>query len=259
LDDTYQIYLNRVARLTLRDSYLSGLQHIQGSPKYQIQPDGSPQPVPFPGYSVISPPAESDTLNADFYRHLNQCQEQLLSLLGPDLMVPVPPESFHFTLADLIWESAYQQARQNPDFDAQLRSCIAASFGQCASLATGTPLSFEILGVMVRTRSVGVCLLPSDEDSYERLVAFRRSIYQNPDLMALGIEQQYHLIAHITLGYFAPVSPELDREALSAALFDFNQRWLENTQKLTVAQAQLRQFEDMTKYNRQPDWPVFTF
>lgn len=259
MDDTYQIYLNRVARLTLRDSYLSSLQHIQGSPKYSVRADGSPQPVPFPGYSVISPPAESDALNTDFYQHLNQCQEQLLSLLGPDLMVPVPQESFHFTLADLIWESAYQQARQNPDFDTQLRSCIADSFGQCASLAAEKPLSFEILGVMVRTRAIGVCLLPSSENSYERLVGFRRAIYQNPDLMALGIEQQYHFTAHITLGYFAPVSPELNREDLSAALFDFNQRWLENPQKFTVTQAQLRQFEDMTKYNRQPDWPVFTF
>lgn len=248
-----------MARLTLRDSYLSSLQHIQGSPKYSVRADGKPDPAPFPGYSVISPPAESDALNTDFYQHLNQCQELLLSLLGPDLMVPVPQDSFHFTLADLIWESAYQQARQNPDFDEQLRSCIADSFGQCASLAAGKPLSFEILGIIVRTRAIGVCLLPSDEDSYERLVAFRRAIYQNPALMALGIEQQYHFTAHITLGYFAPVSPELDRSALSAGLFDFNQRWLENSQKFTVAQAQLRQFEDMTQYNRQPDWPVFTF
>jgi len=67
---------------------------------------------------------------------------------------------------------------------------------------------------MVMTRSVGVCLAPTDENSYKQILEFRRSIYQNPDLIALGIEQQYHFTAHITLAYFGDTGPNLRPRSL---------------------------------------------
>ena len=116
-----------------------------------------------------------------------------------------------------------------------------------------------MLGLTVMPRAVGVCLVPKDEGSYEQILKFRRTIYQNPNLIALGIEQQYHFTAHITLGYFGNVSPNLDRDRLSNTLFQLNQQWLETPQELWVHRAELRKFDDMTRYYREPDWPVMYF
>lgn len=260
MDDTYHIYLNRVARLTLLESYLSGVQHIQSSPKFQPQSDGTRSPVPFPGYSAISPPAAEDPQNYAFYNDLQECQARLLGMLDPGLLVPLPPESFHLTLADLIWDGAYLHAvEENPQFDRKLHQCIGQSFEQCSSLEPEQPIRAQVLGLMLMTRSIGVCLSPKSEESYNPLVQLRRAIYQNQELMALGIEQQYHFTAHITLGYFGEIPPNLDRERLCSILSDFNLHWQDNPQELLIHRVELRKFDEMTNYYREQDWPAFEF
>jgi hypothetical protein len=261
LDDTYQVYVNRVARMTLPESYRSQVQHIQASPKFQQYPDGDAKPVPFPGYSVITPPWVDDAKNQTFYSWLQTYQQQLLQQVEPGVIVPVPADSFHLTLADLIWDSAYHHARENPAFETKLREQITQSFQQCQPLQDDKQVSWQALGLIVMTRAIGVCLVPSDETSYQQVLQMRRSIYQNSNLMGLGIEQQYHFTAHITLGYFGTGSASSDRDRLGQTLNHLNQQELEagSAQKLWVHRAELRKFDDMTRYYRETDWPVLEF
>ncbi|MEO8894093.1 MAG: DUF1868 domain-containing protein, partial [Coleofasciculaceae cyanobacterium] len=103
MDETYQTYLNRVARLTLPETYKTQLQHLQESPKFKLLPNGSAEAVPFPGYTVCTPTWEEDSsLNSEFYNCMQDIQQQLAKQLDPGLMITVPPKSFHLTLADLI-------------------------------------------------------------------------------------------------------------------------------------------------------------
>jgi hypothetical protein len=109
---------------------------------------------------------------------------------------------------------------------------------------------------MVRPRAIAVCLVPTNENSYKRLLEFRRAIYQNPSLIGLGIEQQYHFTAHVTLGYFGEISPNLDRDRLTNTLLDLNQQALpDELIPLCIRRAELRKFDDMVRYYREPDWP----
>ena len=259
MDETFQTYLNRVARLTLRATYQSQLQHIQESPKFKLLPDGTRQAVPFPGYSVVTPPWEDEPDHSAFYTSLQVLQQKLVQQLDPGLIVPVPPESFHLTLADLIWESAYRDRElENPNFEEQLHNRTRESFQQYQqTLSKGTPICWQLLGIMIRPRAIGICLAPQDEDAYKRMIEFRRSIYQNAGFIALGVEQQYNFTAHITLGYFGKISPDLDRELLCEALAKFSQEALEEeSAPFCVRRLELRKFDDMIRYYRQPDWPT---
>jgi len=246
--------------MTLLETYKSQVQHIQESPKFQPRPEGGRQAVPFPGYTVSTPTAE-ESENTAFYTNLNLCQEQLLQLpLDFGLIVPVPPASFHFTLADLIWDSAYHYANENSKFEEQLRYAIAEIFQQYRSISTQTnPIRWQMLGLIVMPRAIGVCLVPKDEGSYEQILKFRRTIYQNPSLTALGIEQHYHFTAHITLGYFGDISPNLDRDHFSTIVSELNEQWLDRSPELQIHRAELRKFDDMTRYYREADWPVVDF
>lgn len=262
MDDNYQIYLNRVARLTLPEAYRTQVQHIQES--YKFQPSsGSRQPAPFPGYTLITPSAAEDTENSSFYSQLQAYQQEILQLpITQGLVVPVPADSFHLTLADLIWDSAYRDAcEKNPDFEQQLRSCIGEILQQYQeSLTPGSnPIYWQMLGLVIMPRAIGVCLVPKNELCYEQIIKLRRTIYQNPQLIALGIEQHYHLTAHVTLGYFGEVSPELDRIKLSDTLSELNQKWLANAPEFLISRVELRKFDDMTHYYRQTDWPSLSF
>lgn len=248
--------------MTLPETYKSQVQHIQESPKFQRDSADDSYAVPFPGYTIITPPYVEETENAAFYDRLQTCQQQLLQQLNPGLLVPVPPESFHVTLADLIWDSAYRHATEKPGFEEQLRDRLTESFQKYQSVVIGkNPARWQVLGLMLMTRAVGVCLIPREESSYERILRFRRAIYQNPGLMGLGVEQQYHFTAHITLGYFGEIPPELDRSHVSDKLVELNHQWLETdaSQEFLVHRAELRKFDDMTRYYREADWPVVEF
>ena len=258
MDDTYQVYVNRVARLTLPETYVSQLEHIQQSPKYQRQNAGDWVAAPFPGYSIITPPAEEDEKNQAFYQALQGSQQQLCQTLETPCFLPVPPSSLHLTLADLIWDSSYRDAAQTPDFEAKLQTAIAESLTG-VEVITNQPIRWQAFGLFVMPRALGVCLVPGDQASYEQIIQFRRAIYQNPNLMALGIEQQYHLTAHITLGYFGDIPTDLEANPLSQSLAEVNQQFHDNPLELTVQQVQLRKFDDMTRYYRQADWPALEF
>jgi hypothetical protein len=258
VDESYHTYLNRVAKMTLPATYESQVKNLQESPKFQLIADGTRQPVSFPGYSAITPPGAEDTDNSDVFKELAACQQQLLDKLEPGLLVLVDPASFHFTLADLIWDSAYRTAiAANPDFESKLIDRIADSFKIYQdSIVETAPIRWQIMGLTVRPRAIEVSLVPKDESSYDRIIAFRRAIYQSSSLISLGIEQQYYFTAHTTLAYFANVHQEIDRERLSDTLQAYNMHWLDHPQEIILAQGQLRKFTDMYTYARQPNFPI---
>jgi 2'-5' RNA ligase len=258
LDENYQIYLNRILRNTLPETYKAQVQHIQPSPKFQRQGDRW-EPVSFPGYTVITPPGQTDAKNAEFYSSMASYTEQITAKLGSDLFIPVAPSSFHLTLADVIWDSAYLHAHKDPEFDGRLQQQIKQSFQQCQAFSIGTPIRFQAIGLMVMTRAVAVALAATDEMGYHNILNLRRSIYQNAGLMQLGVEQQYYFTPHVTLGYFGDLAG-VDRDALSHQLDDLNQPWIGTAQQeFWVHQAELRKFSNMTTYDREADWPTFQF
>ncbi|MEA5565205.1 DUF1868 domain-containing protein [Anabaena sp. UHCC 0399] len=262
MDDNYQTYLNRVARMTLPEAYRSQVQHIQES--YKFQPSGeSRAAAPFPGYTLITPTADEDSDNAAFYATLQAYQQEVLQLPGnQDLIVPLPPGSFHLTLADLIWDSAYHHAcEKNPEFDQQLHSCITETFQQYQESLTqeSQAIVWQMLGLVIMPRAIGVCLVPKDESCYEQILKFRRTIYQNPKLIALGVEQHYHFTAHVTLGYFGDIPPDLERINLANSLSELNEKWMFSMPDISIHRVELRKFDDMTRYYRESDWPSLEF
>lgn len=257
MNETYQEYVNRVTSLTMSVNYNTQLQNIQKSPKFE-----SGKPKAFPGYSVVNPPWEDDNINDKFYNNLQNWQLELCEQLGSKLIVPIPPPSFHFTIADLIWNDNYLEAiEENPEFESQLHQAIAKSFAEYQQkIETNKGIIWRSLGLMIKPRAIMVSLVPKDEESYQRIIKLRRTIYQNSDLIRLGIEQQYDLTAHITVGYFGEDVGDRNNGKigqLEQVLSQFNEKWLASEDTVfSVERAELRKFDDMMRYYRQPDWPA---
>ena len=262
MDENFQTYLNRAMRMTLPETYRSQVQNIQESPKYRLHADKGLEAIPFPGYTIITPPGNQDDIeNQALFARLTDFQTQLVQRLGAEIFAPVPASSFHVTLADLIWDDAYRHACfQDADFDQQLRSRMGEIFQECAPISEGKPIRFQALGLMVMTRAIAICLAPTDEFSYERILKFRRALYQNSKLIGLGIEQQYYFTPHVTLGYFGKVPAAEQRPETAEIFIELNQTWLDSDPLMfDVTRAELRKFEDMTRYEREADWATFQF
>ncbi len=261
MDENFQTYLNRAMRTILPDTYRTQVQNIQESPKFKPDGTGGLTAQPFPGYTVITPPGqEDDEDNHPLFASLEHLQKHLTDALGTEMFVALPPSSFHLTVADMIWAHAFEHASADAKFEPQLRDLMGRIFQECAPLQQGPQISLRVLGLMVMPRAIAACLVPTDEPSYDRLLKFRRTIYQNRELMGLGIEQQYYFTPHITLGYFGNVTHLPDRASAADAIIDLNHQWLDqDPQFFTVTRAELRKFDDMTRYYREPDWAMFQF
>ena len=257
MNETYQAYINRVAQLTLPATYSTQVQTIQQSPKFL---DG--QPVDFPGYSVITPPNIEDQINQEFYLKVTSIQQQLLEQLEPNLIIFLPPESFHFTLADLIWDDSYQQAiKENAGFDDELRAQINHSFQKYQNLELNCHnIRWQLWGLSIRPRAIMACLAPKDQASYDAILNLRRCLYQNEGLIGLGIEQQYDFTAHITLGYFNQIATDLNRAQLCIMISQIADHLLDGEPAvMRVARGELRKFDNMINYYRQADWSTISF
>ena len=256
MNETYQEYINRVAQLTLPLTCSTQLQTIQTSPKFV---EG--EAVPFPGYSVITPTKKDDEHNQKFYNQIELIQQSIIQQLEPGFVIPLTPESFHFTIADLIWANSYQQAvKENSNFDSQLQTQIEQSFRQYEETTDyQTLIQWQLLGIVIRPRAIMACLAPKDRESYQAIVDLRQCVYQNAGLIALGVEQQYDFTAHITLGYFDRIEANINRSEVCVIVSQIGDRLLEGEPTIiTVRRAELRKFDDMLNYHRQADWAAIS-
>lgn len=255
MDGNYQEYINRVVQMTSPANYEQQLDNIQSSPKFN-----QGNPVEFPGFSLITPPWAEDNINNNFYQFLEKAQTQLKQLLGENLFIVLPPQTFHITIADLIWEKSYLNAvKANSQFDDLLIKQISNIFQQYNNIITiNNPLELEVLGLSIFPRAIAVCLAPT-EASYEPIIKLRQLIYQDEQIIKLGIEQQYEFAAHVTLGYFGKVDENLNPEQVKSVLINISDQWLEEVPPLfQIKNIELRKFNDMVTYIRQPNWATIT-
>jgi hypothetical protein len=260
LNETYQDHINRVARLSLPTSYNSQLQNIHKSPKFE-----KGKHTYFPGYSVTTPTMEDDPVNQEFYNNLKSWQTTLCQKLDNNFFVPIPPESFHLTVADLIWSSSFIQAvEENPNFERELRKSIEESLELYKQSLDGQNYSvWRSIGLIVKPRAIVISFIPKDEASYQQILNLRRCIYQNSNLIKLGIEQQYDLTAHITVGYFGELANDRNycqQQQFDKTLAELSEQWLKNEPiTLAIDRVELRKFDDMMRYYREDDWAVVNY
>ena len=251
MDISYQGYVNKVVPMTLTANYKQQLQFIQSSPKFA---HGKPQE--FPGFTIITPLAEEDKFNGEMNDYLSQLLETITAELDSNFFAPVPPETFHLTVADLIWDKVYISAvKQNSNFDQLLITEINRIFNESQEVVADiNSLDLEVMGISIFPRAIAVCFIPT-EKSYEILMRLRQLIYQDEQIINLGIEQQYDFVGHVTLGYFEDIPENLDIDQVESIMTKINNQWISNDLPLfKIKQWELRKFTDMITYFREADW-----
>lgn len=257
MEDSFMKYNQRI------DSILTNMEVFKRSretwgPAGRFKKDnaGLWEPEDHPGYTIITPTFEDDSDNVETYTTLGAIRDILLERIVFSKCVPSPVASIHLTIADLIAGKAYKNGIMNTK-EQELLQVLSSVFSQ---LILPGLIRMEVRGVSLFTQGFVIALVGAvDENGYMRLTSLRDVIYRDERLKNLGVVRKFKLTGHLTLAYIEETLSEQDQNQLAETLITLNKQFFATPLPLNIARAEVRKFDNMTRFYRQREWPVFEF
>ena len=219
-------------------------------------------PISYMGLTIITPPMEDENNdgNRRTYEKLVQIQQDIIDKLGNEKLAPVPPASFHMTLADLVSGDNYD-THVHPH-ERKFIDELSRVFGYLS--LEDKKIDMEIAGLSMFDMGVVIAVLKAlESDGFDRWRFFRDAIYSDPELKntykVSGFEPY---TGHITMFYVEDVLFRYERDRLGDILNIINENIKEEGDvdfKLSVEKGEVRYFENMGSFKRKPNYPVYNF
>ena len=175
---------------------------LQSSPKYR---EG--HALPYSGFTLMTPSSDLDDLSAPLYRVIESAQTHFTRTFSPHL-IPVPPQSFHVTGADLISGDAFTSQLYGASIDTYRMRLIEALKLTLKSSSLGSKSGSQVTslwnfrGFSLFESALVALFTPMYDQTYTALVQQRAHLYHSPYLTQLGVVSPRPLMLHITLAYF---------------------------------------------------------
>jgi len=192
------------------------------------------EPIPCPGCTVLAKPFP---IEGGISALLQGWQNTLAS--RSTAFVPVPPDSFHMTVADLVAGAEYVELRRDGR-DAALHQRVQSIL---ATHRFEDRLQGIICGVGAFPISAVAFVDFENSTAYRELLRLRNAIYGDTELSRSGVERRCPFIGHITLGYFESDTPS----GIDAALDEIRNAF--SPARFSIDEVGLFVFSDMSHYN----------
>ena len=242
VDGDITVYKQRVAAACQPNHWPSQFANSKPSPKFK-----QGRPLPFGGVTLMTPLQPYPHPSGHPFSLLEQATDELNASLERGY-VPVLPESFHVTAADLVARPHWQLGELDRHTALTQRALqgLAKHYRSRARFA-----HWFFAGLAIFEHAVVALLTPTDPQSYDALVRLRALIYKDEALAQLGVKQPRPLMLHITLGYFTERLRELNPKLLVDAIghADHALRLAASSVVYEIPTLQLCQFSQMGMYS----------
>jgi len=257
MEMNYVDYLKHVENVLEEATIREFASQLKTFGKFRESRDGLWEPVPYSGYTLITPTFQADPKNADFYRLLSDIREELFwNILLPGI-VWAPSIALHLTIGRLISGDAFTCIMNSREEEFLL--ALSQLFSQISSTRPGS-LNYEVKGLSIFPQGVLAAIVsPVTEDDYKPLQAFRDCLYTDKILNNLGVERKRSFHGHITLFYIEDKLFRNERRKLADALIDINKRFFSTPLPFNLTRAEVRKFDDLSEFHRRDHWPVYVF
>ncbi len=189
-DGSYDEYIERVQQKA--DEDLRRLEWRRPG-KYALTESSSERlhfkPVPYPGCTVLAIPYPCRDLAymADLQGKLVEASEEF---------APVPVDTFHMTIADLVAGEKYES------LGARRRNQLLARASElAASWNCGTLIRARICGLSAFPGVVVALVDFESASDYQKVIQLRSAIYGDGQLREFGVTREFPFVGHVTLGY----------------------------------------------------------
>lgn len=212
---------------------------------------------------------EEDKTNLEAYNILINVRKQLFhDTRYSKKCVPVPDDTLHMTLADLISQQAYVLNVKESKRERELIDEVKNIFDDFTSNNQHDIPQMKLKGLSLVPQSP-VCLVaivdPRTPKDCTTLMELRRFIHdRSPILIDMGVKRQFPYVFHITLAYIEGFLSKDDRNQLKDKILELNKSIFHNSKVIpfNILSAELRKFDDVSRFDRDPDdtlWPVVNF
>ena len=243
MDGDFEQYEARLATWLNPTAWHRQLEVVKASPKLC-----NGQPSRFRGVSVLSASGAKEQCNQRCLAWLSEMQNHLRTTFSDGDFFWLPPDHLHLTIADLIAGPIYESSVQEED-DFEHRFVQALDSIRTKRAQSAKPLRWRPAGIVFFEHAIGCVLTPFADKDYSPLVQLREMIYNNDELLALGVKLPRPYIAHFTLGYFASAPTQEKKASWLAHYEDVSSLFL-TEREWVVSGAELVSFDDMITYRQ---------
>ncbi|EGW40084.1 hypothetical protein [Desulfosporosinus sp. OT] len=251
----YEEYLKYVENVLKEETIEESATQLKTLGKFQESSDGLWEPVPYSGYTLITPTFFDDSENVDFYGLLSDLREELFwNILLPGT-VWAPTLALHMTIGRLISGDVFATRIMNSREEEFL-----LALNQVSPTTKSRALNYEVKGLSIFPQGVIAAIVsPVTEDDYQRLQDFRNNLYTDAVLKQLGVERKRNFRGHITLFYLEEKLFKKESKKLAGAVADINRRSFANPLPFILERAEVRKFDNFSEFYRRDHWPVYRF
>ncbi len=213
----------------------------------------------YEGFAVISA-VNANPGNDKFFNQLIHLKEDLKFRLNNSTSYYwLPENSYHQTIANTLSNERYHKNIKDKGLVQEYPGIIEMAFKSLSVSANPSPISLKMLGYNVFGSCIALLGIFENSTDYERIITFRNQFYGNPELNKLGIKFTRPFIGHVTFAYLGQELTPQEGEHLAHTLSSMN-KGIENMKMIfNITQAELRYFKNLSHFQKEPDFPTFSF
>jgi hypothetical protein len=255
---SYAVYQDRQLAEIQAEQLIKRSKGIHYGGKFRLE-QNQWQPEAYSGYAVLSM-LEDQSGNHTLCDQLCRWQNTLIEATGLfHKLYPLPSKSFHQTIANTLSAERYVEHIVDAGLRSAYPQLIAEAMAQIDPASVAEPIAMRLIGLSLFGSAIGMLGVFEKEQDYQRILAFRRQLYHNPALQAIGIQRTRPFIGHITLLYFGADILTSDGEKIAKACSTINDQIKGEAWYFYVNQTQLMQYPHLAQFDRELDYPTYSF
>ncbi|HTR29831.1 MAG TPA: hypothetical protein VMH27_11210 [Puia sp.] len=257
IDLSLEDYTARQYRELDADCLLERAMGVRPSGNYRYE-DGRWAAQPYPGFAVLSM-VDEYAGNESLAGILAAVQNELLERCPWDgAIYPLPPDSFHQTVANMLSAQRFLQRVAAAELEGAYPGMVKRAFGQIGMKRKG-PVEMRLIGLSIFGTALGALGVFEQKEHYERILRFRAGLYADPGLAALDVRMTRPFIGHITLAYVESELSAGQRRQLAETANVLNGHIKEVRPVFRFSGTGLRRYEHLTSFTRADGYPCFEF
>ena len=233
-------------------------ENIRATDKFKSH-HGIWEKLPYPGYAVVST-LNGGSENEDLIGELESLQQLLAAKLNDsNKYYLLPVDSFHQTIANTLSGERFKKNVIAQGIENHFPGIISQAFEKIQPTWSEGPIEMKLIGVGIFGSALGVLGTFSRKEDFEMIVRFREQFYSNSVLNLIDIRRTRPFIGHVTLMYAVGDFSEGERFQLGEICSYVNKALEGRSLIFKITKAELRSYENLSAFERQPHYPVYSF